>query len=73
VSLEDVFATCLLLRVDARYEQACVRWIERFAGKVERAGLHDLCQAAPVFQLLPHGRTRRELAPTTTMLRRHGG
>jgi uncharacterized Fe-S cluster-containing protein len=73
VSLEDAFAICLLLRVDqARYERACVRWIERFASEVDGVTLMDVYQAARVFQLLPRPPSTREVTPMVDLLRRHG-
>lgn len=73
VSLEDAFAICLLLRVDhARYERACVRWIERFAGEVDGVSLMDVYQASRVFQLLRRRPSKREVAPMVDVLRRHG-
>jgi hypothetical protein len=71
VDLEDAFAICLLLRADrARYERACVRWLERYAAEVEGATLGDVVQIASGFQLIFARVVPRNLRPMERLLRR---
>jgi hypothetical protein len=57
VDLEAAFAICLLLRADqARYDRACVRWLERFAAEVEGATLSGVHFAGQFSQGVVGGR-----------------
>jgi hypothetical protein len=71
VDIEDAFAICLLLRADrARYERACVRWLERYAAEAEGATLGDVVRIASGFQLIFARVVPRDLRPMEQLLRR---
>jgi hypothetical protein len=71
VDLEDAFAICLLLRADqARFDRACVRWLERYAAEVEGATLGDVQQIASGFQLICARVVPRDLRRMEQLLRR---
>jgi hypothetical protein len=71
VDLEDAFAICLLLRTDrARYERACVRWLERYTAEVDGATLGDVVRIASGFQLIFARVVPRDLRPMEQLLRR---
>lgn len=66
-------AICLLLRADRdRYDRACVRWIERFAGEVDGATLADVYQlAAGLGRLADRRSAARDVERVEAVLRRH--
>jgi hypothetical protein len=71
VDPQDAFAICLRLRADqARFDRACVRWLERFAAEVEGATLSDVQQIASGFQLIHAKVVPRDLRRMEQLLRR---
>jgi hypothetical protein len=71
VDLEDAFAICRLLRADqARFDRACVRWLERFAAEADGATLNDVGQLASGFQLIFARVVPRDLHRMEQLLRR---
>jgi hypothetical protein len=70
VDLEDAFAICLLLRADqARFDRACVRWLERYAAEVDGATLNDVGQLTSGFQLIFARVVPRDLRRMEQLLR----
>jgi hypothetical protein len=72
VPLADAFGVCLLLRgARARYDRACVRWLERFAAELEGATLADVQLVAESFQAIRHGARVGELDGLVEVLAAH--
>jgi hypothetical protein len=72
VPLTDAFGVCLLLRGgQARYDKACVRWLERFACEVEGATLADVQLVAEGFQAIRQGARVGELDGLVEVLAAH--
>jgi hypothetical protein len=70
VDIEDAFAICLLLRSDqARFDRACVRWLERYPAEVDGATLNDVQQLASGFQLIHARVVPRDLRRMEQLLR----
>jgi hypothetical protein len=72
VPLTDAFGVCLLLRGrQARYDKACVRWLERFASEVEGATLADVQLVAESLQAIRRGARVGELDGLVEVLAAH--